>query len=447
MKRVNRRSFLSAAAGASSLFIVPRHVLAQSGSTPPSEKLNIAGIGVGGMGGANLRELSKNNNIVALCDVDFDYAAKTAETYPDAKHYNDYRIMLEERPDIDGVVIATPDHTHAIIAMACMRAGKHVYCQKPLTHDVYEARMLAQAAKETGVVTQMGIQGHSGKGARQVVEWIRAGVIGEVRQVEAWCNLTYYPWGHASWSSPIGVRPEETPPVPDTLDWDLWLGPAPYRPYHPAYHPRTWRSWWDFGCGMMGDRGAHTFDPIFWALDLGQPASVDASSTDHNPDTHPISCLVRYEFPERNARPPVTLTWYDGLRAPRPKELSHRDELGDGEGGTLFIGSEGMLTCGTYGQSPRLLPEARMKDFTPPPETVPRVEGSHEDDWVRAIKEGGKAGADFSYSGPLTEVCLLGNVAKRMDTKIEWDAETMQVTNLPEASRWIRTPYREGWSL
>lgn len=446
---LKRRTFLkgtAAVAAAAPFNLVAPHVVARAGETPPSQRLNIAGIGIGGMGSANLRNLA-NENIAALCDVDTDYAGKIFNAFPQARKYTDYRELLDKEKDVDAVVIATPDHTHAIIAAAAMRAGKHVYCQKPLTHDVYESRRLAEIARETGVVTQMGIQGHSMQGIRQLREWISAGVIGDVREVDAWCSLTYYPWGHASWSSPRGTRPEETPPVPDTLDWNLWLGPAPERPYHPCYHPRTWRSWWDFGCGMMGDRGVHTFDPIVWALDLGQPVSIDANSTDQNDETHPIACLVRYEFPSRGEKPPVTLTWYDGLRPPLPKQLSSEDVLGHPEGGSLFKGTKGMLTAGVYGENPRLLPASRMQDFTPPEPAIPRVEGSHEDDWVRAIKQSGKAGADFAYAGPLTETCLLGNVAKRMGTKIEWDAEKLEVTNLPEANKYIRTVYRKGWSL
>lgn len=443
MNRINRRSFLSqtAAATATATF-ASRTTVAVS----PNEKLNIAAVGVGGMGRSNLRNLS-GENIVALCDVDHAYAARVFEAFPNAKRYTDYREMLDKQVDIDAVLIATPDHTHAVISMACMRAGKHVYCQKPLTHDAYEARKLAEAARETGVVTQMGIQGHSGEGARQVREWIQAGVIGEVREVDAWCNLTYYPWGHASWSSPLGERPTETPPVPESLDWDLWIGPAPIRPYHRCYHPQSWRSWWDFGCGMMGDRGAHTFDPIVWALDLGHPTTIEGSSTDLNPETHPIASLVRYEFPARGAMPPVTLNWYDGLRPPRPKELGHDVELGHTEGGALIKGSEGLLTCGVYGENPRLVPAARMADFTPPPPSVPRIDGTHEGDWVNAIKTGGKAGADFAYAGPLTEICHLGNIAKRMNTKLEWDPATMTFPNLFDANRYVRTKYREGWSL
>lgn len=447
MAHINRRGFLSATAAAAAFHIVPAHVLGGTTHAAPSEKLNIAGIGIGGMGAANLRNL-ESENIVALCDVDTAYAASTFEAYPNAARYTDYRVMLEKQKDIDAVLIATPDHTHAVIAMAAMRAGKHVFCQKPLTHTVYEARRLAEVALETGVCTQMGIQGHSGRGARQVCEWIASGAIGAVREVLTWCSLSYYPWGHASWSSPLGARPEETPPVPDTLDWDLWLGPAPFRPYHPCYHPRTWRSWWDFGCGMMGDRGAHTLDPVVWALNLGAPETIEANNTDLNPETHPVATIVRYQFPARGDMPPVLVSWYDGLEPPRHPDVEHPRDLGDGEGGALFIGETGLLSCGTYGNSPRLLPKARMDAFTPPPETLERIPHSHEMDWVRGCKDGTPAGADFAYSGPLTETALLGNIAKRFPrTILHWDSETLAFVDNDNATKYINPPYREGWTL
>jgi len=445
-QRISRRRFLAATATTAAVTIVPRHVLGGPRNTPPSGKLNIAGIGIGGMGKSNLRQL-ESENIVALCDVDHKYAAGTFKRYPKAKVYTDFRKMLDKQKDIDAVVIATPDHTHAVISMEAMRRGKHVYCQKPLTHDVYESRMLAKAAKETGVATQMGIQGHSDEGGRLICEWIWDGAIGEVREVDAWCSLSYYPFGHAGWSSKWSRRPKDTPPVPSTLDWDLWLGPAPERPYHPAYHPGVWRCWWDFGCGMMGDRGAHTLDPVFWALKLGHPTSVEASSLDLNPDTHPVASIVTYQFPARGDLPPVKLTWYKGLRPPRPIELEDGRRLGNVEGGALFKGSKGKLMAGVYGEGARLIPESRMQDYKQPPKTIPRVKGSHEQDWARACKSGRPAGADFEYSGLLTEVCLLGNVARRVDARIEWDAENMKVTNLPEANKYVRTPYREGWAL
>lgn len=445
-QRLSRRSFLAATATATAVTIVPRHVLGGSQQTPPSEKLNIAGIGVGGMGSSNLREL-ESENIAALCDVDHEYAAATFKRYSQAKVYSDYREMLDKENDLDAVMIATPDHTHAVIAMESMRRGKHVYCQKPLTHDIYEARTLARTARETGVTTQMGIQGHSGEGARLISEWIQDGAIGEVHEVDAWCNLSYYPFGHAYWSSKWNRRPEDTPPVPATLNWDLWLGPAAQRPYHPAYHPAVWRCWWDFGCGMMGDRGVHTLDPVVWAMKLGYPTSVDATSLDLNPDTHPLASTVTYHFPAREGFPPLKLTWYDGLRAPRPPELEDGRLMGHAEGGVLFKGTRGKLIGGVYGESPRLIPESRMREYKLPPKSIARVEGSHEQDWVRACKVGRPTGADFEYSALLTEICLLGNVAKRMDARIEWDGPNMQVTNLPQANQYVRALYREGWKL
>lgn len=445
----SRRAFVkrsAVAAGAvTAATVVPRHVLGGPRQIAPSEKMNIAGIGIGGMGAGNLRNM-ESDNIVALCDVDKNYAGGTIRRYPDAKVYVDFREMLDKQKDIDGVMIATPDHTHAVISMAAMRAGKHVYCQKPLTHDVNEARTLAKTAKETGVITQMGIQGHSGEGIRLICEWIWAGLIGEVREVDAWCSLSYYPWGHASWSSQWSQRPKETPPVPSGLDWDLWIGPAPMRPYHRAYHPRTWRCWWDFGSGMMGDRGAHTFDPIFWSLKLTAPTSIDATTCGNTPEVHPLSAIVTYLFPARGDLPPVKLTWYEGTRPPRPADLEDGRKL-PAEGGALFKGTKGTIMCGVYGNSPRIIPEAKMQAAERPEKTIPRVRGSHEQDWIRACKSGEPAGADFSYSGPLTEVCCLGNIAQRADTRIEWDAENMKVTNLPDANKYIRTEYRTGWEL
>ena len=446
--KMTRRGFLKSAAAASTapaLFhFVPRHVLGR-GQTPPSDRLNIAGIGVGGMGAANLHEL-ESENIVALCDVDPGYAAETVKRYPDAKFYSDFRIMLEQQKDIDAVVIATPDHSHAVITMAAIGAGKHVYTQKPLTHDVWEARMLVRAAQDSKVTTQMGIQGHSGEGIRLVVEWVRAGLIGRVREVDGWCDLSYYPWGHAYWSSKWGDRPADRPPLPAGLDWDLWIGPAPLRPYHPAYHPLVWRCWWDFGVGMMGDRGAHTLDAAVWALDLDAPETVEATSCGLNAETHPLSAIVTYRFPAKGDRPPVKLTWYEGTRAPRPEELEDDRRMPE-EGGLVFKGSKGKIMCGVYGDSPRLIPEKLMQEAERPEKTIPRVAGTHEQEWVTACKRGSKAGASFEYSGLLTEVCLLGNVAKRLDTRIEWDSANLRVSNSPEAETLIHRPYRTGWSL
>jgi len=448
---LSRRRFLrtsAAAAVAAALpagpMIVPRRVLGR-GQVPPSDKLGIAGIGIGGMGGANLKALEAET-IVALCDVDLGYAAGTIRRYPTAKVYQDYRRLLERQKDVDAVVVATPDHTHAVITLAALQAGKHVYTQKPLTHDVWEARRLALTAKGSKLTTQMGVQGHSGEGIRLVVEWIRAGLIGEVREVDAWCDLSYYPWGHAYWSSKWGDRPAETPTVPPDLDWDLWIGPAPMRPYHQAYHPLVWRCWWDFGVGMMGDRGAHTLDAAVWALDLDAPETVEATSCGLNAETHPLSAVVTYRFPARGGRPPVKLTWYEGTRAPRPEALEDGRRMPE-EGGLVFKGSKGLVMCGVYADSPRLVPESLMREAVLPAKSIPRVEGSHEEDWARACKSGAKAGAAFEYAGPLTEICLLGNVAKRLDARIAWDAAGLRVTNQPEAEALIRRPYRAGWSL
>jgi len=448
--RSTRRNFLqttSALAGAAAtIIIVPRHVLGGPRQIPPSEKMNVAGVGIGGMGAGNLANL-EGENIVALCDVDpQNYAAGTIKKYPRAKVYTDYRQMLDRQKDIDGVLVATPDHTHAVISMAAIKAGKHVYCQKPLTHDVYEARALATAAREAKVATQMGIQGHSSEAHRLVYEWIAAGLIGEVREVEAWCDLSYYPWGHASWSSAWGERPKETPPLPAGMDWGLWIGPAAMRPYHRAYHPASWRCFWDFGCGMMGDRGAHTFDPVVDALKLGPPISIDATSCGNTAEVHPLSAIVTFRFAARPGFPPLKLTWYEGTRPPRPEALEDGRRM-PAEGGALLKGSGGTIMCGVYGDGARIIPERRMQEVTLPPKTLPRVSGSHEQDWVRACKTGGQAGADFRYSGPLTETCLLGNIAKRMDARLIWDAAKLEVTNLPEANRYVRTEYRKGWTL
>lgn len=446
MNRMSRRGFMSRAALAGVTAAGVLGAARTKTAKAATSKLNIACIGIGGMGGSNLRACA-DENIVALCDVDEEYAAKAFAAFPEAKKYKDYREMLAQENDIDAVVIATPDHSHAAITMACLKAKKHVYCQKPLTQQVGEARMVTEAAKEAGVVTQMGIQGHSMDGMRQIKEWIDAGVIGEVTEVESWCSLCNYPWGHEYWSSKCGTRPTETPPVPPTLDWDLWLGPAPNRPYHSCYHPLTWRAWWDFGSGMICDRGTHQMDPIYYALDLDYPETVEAYVSDLNKETHPLAVIARYEFPAKGKRGPVTFTWYDGLQPPRPRELSDSDVLGEKEGGTLFKGSEGMLTCNIYGGNPRLVPAERMAKFTPPAPTIPRITVPHEVEWINAIKEGRKACADFSYSGPLTEVCQLGNIAKRVPGKLQWDHEKMVFPNKPEANQYVLMPYREGWSL
>jgi predicted dehydrogenase len=443
-KSISRREFLGGAAAAAAFTIVPSHVLGQNGQTPPSEKLNIAGVGVGGMGHNNMNAVN-TENIVALCDVDFEKAAGIFKEYPNAKQYKDFRVMLEKEKNIDAVVVATPDHTHAVVAAMAMKMGKGVYVQKPLTHNVFEARRLTEIAREMKVATQMGNQGHSGEGIRLVCEWIWDGAIGPIREVHSWTNRPIWPQGLD--------RPKEEPPVPPTLDWDLFLGPAPYRPYHPAYHPWSWRAWWDFGTGALGDMACHILDPAFWALKLGYPVSVEASSTKVNDESAPVASIIHYQFPERDGLPPVKLTWYDGgLMPQRPEELEPGRMLGDGDGGVLFVGDKGKIMCGCYGRSPRLIPESAMKEYKLPKKTIPRVAGDmggHEQDWVRACKEPGKpSSSNFDYSGPLTEMVVMGNLAIRnQGMKLEWDGLNMKVTNCEKANAFVQRQYREGWTL
>ncbi len=436
-----RRKFLKGAALAASAFmIVPRHVLGK-GFLAPSDKLNIAGIGVGGMGAANLRNLAPTENIVALCDVDDAYSAKTYETYPNAKRYKDYRVMLEQQKDIDGVVIATPDHLHAIQTVAAMKAGKHVYVQKPLTYTVHEARELARLAKEMPkIVTQMGNQGHSSDDARLINEIIAADMIGKVTEVHVWTNRPVWPQGISF--------PTDTPAVPPSLDWDLFLGPAQPRTYNPAYHPFKWRGWVDYGVGALGDMGAHLIDHPVWALNLGAPVSIEASSSKFNGETYPTASIVYYDFAARGKMPAVRLTWYDGGLLPeRPTELLP-DEKIDRGGGVLYIGSKGKLMHDTYGNKPRLLPTTRMKDFKAPTQLYPRVGKSHELNWADACKGNGKTTCPFDYAGPLTETMILGVLALRSPgIKLNWDSANMQFPNAPDLNQYIKRTYRTGYTL
>jgi len=435
---MNRRQFLGNAAGVAAFTIVPRHVLGGPGQTPPSEKLNIAGIGIGGRGAGDLHECG-SENIVALCDVDEAYAGKVFKKYPNARKWTDFRRMLDKQKDIDAVVVATPDHLHAVASMAAIKRGKHVYCEKPLTHCIWEARQIAEAAREAGVATQLGNQGQASEGNRLVSEIIWDGAIGPVREVRAWCNRYISPRG-------IG-RPKDTPPVPATLNWDLWLGPAKVRPYHPSYLPFSWRGWWDFGTGVLGDIGCHQLDPVFRALKLGYPTTVEACSSGVNEETAPQSSIVRFEFPQRQGMPPVKLTWYDGgLMPPRPPELEEGRKFGQADD-NLFLGDKGKML------GHRLIPESRMKEYGRPPQRIERSPGHHRE-WLNACKGGPAARSNFDWAGPLTEVVLLGNIALKMEKqlyekglKLHYDGPGMRVTNLPEANRYIRDEYREGWRL
>ena len=448
---LSRRSLLSSAAAAAGAFtIVPRHVRGSSGRRAPSEKLHIAGIGVGGRGAADINGVA-SENIVALCDVDDKRAAATFRKYPKAKRYRDFRKMLEQQKDIDAVVVGTPDHTHAVASMMAIKMGKHVYCEKPLTHTITEARKLTEAAREAKVATQMGNQAQSYEGCRLVREWIEDGAIGPVREVHVWSDR---PGGR--WPQGVG-RPEETPPVPSTLDWDLWLGPAPNRPYHPEYAPFKWRGWWDFGTGPLGDMGSHNLAPVFYALKLKYPTSVEASSTAVNDETLPLACMVHFEFPARGDMPPVKVHWYDGgLLPPTPDELEPGRALPHDDG-VIFVGDKGKLIAEGWGaQKPRLLPESKMKTYKQPPKTIPRSV-SHHTEWVEACKTGKPTGSNFGFAGPVTETALLGTLAVRMGKrrggsflirqKLLWDGPNMKVTNVPEANALLHTTYRKGWML
>jgi predicted dehydrogenase len=443
-----RRKFLRAAAAVGTgISIVPRHVLGGAGHVPPSEKLNIAGIGIGGQGRADLEQL-KSQNIVALCDVDWAYAAPTFEKYPAAKRYKDFREMLDKEKNIDAVVVGTPDHIHAVASMTAIKHGKHVYCEKPLTRTVMEARQVAKAAAEAKVATQMGNQGMAFEGNRLIKEWIWGGVIGPVREVHVWSDRPTHR-GKAPLWWPQGVeRPADTPPVPATLDWDLWLGPAPSRPYHPAYVPFKWRGWWDFGSGGLGDMGIHNLAPVFDALKLGPPLSVHASSTPVFAETVPLAAIVHYEFAARGDMPALKLHWYDGGLLPeRPEELEADRPL-DAEDGIIFVGDKGkILVRGWGGESPRLIPESKHRDFKFPAKTLPRSIG-HHDEWVRACKEGTPTASHFAFAGPLTEAVLLGSIAIRSGgEKLLWDPVNLKVTNSAEATALLHYPYRKGWSL
>ena len=462
---ISRRTFVGGVAAAAGVMIVPRRVLGGPRYQAPSDRVNIAAVGyVHGMGTSNVRECAKQNNIVALCDVDESEAAQRAfarsklpELCPNAARYRDYRVMLEKQKDIDGVIVATPDHTHAVIAMAAMQLGKHVYVQKPMTWLVSEARLLTEAARRHKVVTQMGNQGHSGEGVRLIEEWISDGAIGKVREVHCWTNRPIWPQGMP--------RPADAPAVPDGMDWDLWIGPAPMRPYHRAYHPFSWRSWYDFGSGALGDMACHVMDASFQVLKLGYPTSVQAflayqvvqvekeggGSANvrlEYKDSYPPATVLHYTFPARSRKlPALKLHWYDGgLMPERPEELEIDRRLP--ESGTIFVGDKGKLLTETYSESPRLIPESRMKTYKRPKQKIPRVKGSHEQNWIDGIKGLTKPTSEFDYSGPFTETVMLGNVAIMFPgQKLLWDGPNMKVTNVAAANDFVQHHYRQGWVL
>lgn len=485
---ISRRKFLEISTKVgTACIIVPSFTISGLGHTAPGDKLNIAAVGVGGIG---LRDINKitGQNIVALCDVDWNYAAKAFKAYPNAKLYKDYRVMLEKQKDIDAVLIATPDHTHAIIGTAAIKAGKHVFIQKPLAHSVYETRVLTETARKYKVATQMGNQGNSSESVRKICEWIWDGAIGEIKEVHAWTNRPIWPQGLE--------RPKEKMRIPKNLDWDLWLGPSTWRPYHSVYTPWNWRAWWDFGTGALGDMGCHILDPVFQALKLKYPVSVQSSSSQVNTESAPIASRIKYEFPARDKlpkidMPPVTLFWYDGgLKPDRPNDLEDGESMGDKNGGALFIGTKGKISCGLFGDNYLMFPREVRENYKEPQPTIKRIingtEG-HWNDWVRACKENPEtrmeASSNFDYAGPLSESVVMGNLAIRLQElqkTLEWDGENMRLTNVTDtdtirvvssdkftvingdprfetsyitipakasAEEWIRHTYRDGWYL
>ncbi len=415
-------------------------------SKSPNEKLNIAMIGAGGRGGENLNRHFHTENIVALCDVDWRHkvewyarplAGEVFESFPKAKKYHDFRKMLDEMgKQIDAVVVSTPNHTHAPASVMAMKMGKHCYCEKPLAHSVYEARVMVEVAAENKVVTQMGTQIHAGDNYRRVVELIQSGAIGPVRECHVWRRPVSLckNWGL------IG-RPKQSQPVPPQLKWDLWLGPAPYRPHHPCYVPHDWHYWWDFGGGTLGNLGCHLIDLPFWALKLRHPTSVEAEGPPAHSESTSDSLTVHWEFPARGDMPPVKLSWYHGDGSPR---VSEEKKVTGWGAGILFVGEKGMLVA-NYGKR-ALLPKSEFADFQPPEPTIPASVGHHKE-WIVACKTGSQTTCNFDYSGPLTEAVLLGNVAYRAGKKLLWDPVNLKVTNCTEAQKFIARDYRQGWTL
>ena len=472
-KNNSRRKFIrNTALAASGFFIVPRHVLGR-GYISPSDKLNIAGIGVGGKANVNLPYAYNkgSDNIVALCDVDDRQSVDGRKRWPKAPYYKDFRQMLEkENKNIDAVIITTPDHMHFVQAMAAMQLGKHVYCEKPLTHDIYEARMLTRAAAKYKVVTQMGNQGSSGDDTRLIETWVQNGLIGDVHTVHVWTNRPTWPQGVPA--------PKGQHAIPKELDWELWLGTAPSRDYNPAYLPAIWRGWVDFGTGSLGDMGCHFIDVPYRALKLGYPVAVETSvgsvytgffEEAIYPDSYPPSAKTHIQFPERENMPALEMVWYDGgIRPKRPVELLPDEEMGEYDGGIIFEGTKGKIMAGLFGRNPTLLPTRKMKETELPKSKFDFVEDGtegHQQQWVKACKQGFGAytSSSFDKSGPLTETVLMGNLAvhsyNHFETdakgnrkfngrkKLLWDGENMRITNFEPANQFVRRKYRGNWNL
>lgn len=437
-KQYTRRQFVGTSAATAFAFnFFPSRVFGAN------DRIHLAGIGVGGKGRGEINDSAKAGaNIVALCDVDDVRAAETFKKFPKAKRYKDFRVMLENQKDIDAVTVSTPDHTHAVAAVMAMKMGKHCYCQKPLTHSVYEARVMTEVAKEYGVVTQMGNQAHAGEPIRRAVELVQAGIIGDVTEAHMWTNRPVWPQGVN--------RPTGDHKVPDTLDWDLFLGPAPWRPYHPDYAPFKWRGYWDFGTGALGDMACHIMDMAYWSLGLGAPDSVEATQEGMTQESAPTASIVTYQFPKRGKKPPVKFVWYDGKK--NGEQHFPPAEVVDGEDirkyGTVLVGSKGKMYFNRGNTNWLIKANGVMANITDIPKTIPRV--PNEDvEWLDAIKNNNpdQPLSNFKRSGPFSEVVLLGNVAIRSGKKIEWDSKNLRVTNVPEANAYIKRDYRDGWGL
>ncbi len=448
---ITRRAFLAAATTTAvsmgAYAAKPNKAKVVPGKVSPNEKMNVAGIGVGGKGTHDILSYQREN-IVAMCDVDWDRAAESFYKVPGAKQYRDYRKMLDEMAkDIDMVTVATPDFTHAPAAYMAMKLGKHVYVEKPMTHTVAEARLLTRTAREMKVCTQMGNQGHSGNGVRDLAEMVWSGAIGDVREAHIWTDRPAGRWPHGGNGAPPAADP-----VPEKMDWDLWLGTAAERPYSKLYAPFKWRGWIDFGCGALGDMACHIMDPAFFALKLGEAASFSVEPVkqeEKNDLTWPTNAVVKYSFPARAGMPPVDIYWYEnGQKPPRPEGVPEGQKLGDDGNGSLFIGTAGVLTAGEYGGNARLLPDEKMQAYKRPDQTIPRVGGAnHYRNFLDACKGGAPAVSNFDYAGPFTEMVLFGNIALRCDKRLEYDFAKGEVTNDKDAAKFLSKEYRKGWEL
>jgi predicted dehydrogenase len=463
----SRRQFLQkTGAGVFGVTIIPRYVMGGKGFTAPSDKLNVGMVGAGGQGMQNLRNLLQEDDvqISAIADVaeSQDYSRfyhqvpggrgpglervkeqydndPARKGYPGCAVHVDFRKMLDREKHLDAVVISTPDHTHAIAALAAIERGKHIYLEKPMARTIFEVRKITEAARKAGIATQMGHQGHGDEGIRLTHEWIRDGAIGPVREVHAWSDGP-----NAS-----GCRPLTAPgdiPVPEGFDWDLWVGPVAHKPFHPDYTPCGWRQFWHFGTGKIADMGCHNLDPGFFALDLGYPEWVQARCAWGDREKRPFAGMVQYQFPARGQMPPVKMTWYEGFMPPRPDELEPGRDLAGQGNGILFVGDKGKIMAPGWAGTPRIIPETRMKEYRLPPKTLPRVGGIYRD-WINACKTGKKASSHFDYSGPLTEVILLGVIAMRTGEKLYWNGPNMKATNFPDAEQYVIPQYQNGWKL